>query len=127
MLSSLRMDGSNENILFEQGLDKETFRYFIKDVLSPGLKSGDIVIMDNCSAHNIDFSELEAKGISVKRLPRYSPDFNPVEMMWSQIKGKLRKKEPRDFLELWREVSIAHIEVTSENASGWFKGCGYFH
>ena len=126
MLSSIRLNGSNENILFENGLNKETFQYFMNDVLLPGLKAGDIVIMDNCSAHKISFAALEKKGIKVKSLPRYSPDFNPIESMWSQIKGKLRKREPRDFIELWREVSIAHLEVTAENAAGWFKGCGYF-
>lgn len=42
-------------------------------------------------------------------------------------KGKLRKAEARDFFALWREVSIAYLDVTSENARGWFKGCGYFH
>lgn len=127
MLSSIRIDGSTENILFEKGLNKEIFQSFINDVLLPELRVGDIVIMDNCQAHKINFDALEKKGIKVKRLPRYSPDFNPIENMWSQIKGKLRKKEPRDFLALWREVSIAHLEITAENASGWFRGCGYSH
>lgn len=127
MLSSIRLDGSTESIIFEKGLDKLTFEYFINDVLSGVLKKGDILIMDNLRAHKIDFSRLKSKGVEIKSLPRYSPDLNPIEMMWSQIKAKLRKVQPRDFYSLWREVSIAHLDVTSENARGWFKGCGYFH
>lgn len=126
MLSSIRLDGSTESIIFEKGLDKETFKGFINDVMLKALKPGDILIMDDLRAHKIDFGQLEKKGIEVKPLPRYSPDLNPIEMMWSQIKAKLRKSQPGDFYSLWREYSRAHIEVTAENAKGWFKGCGYF-
>lgn len=127
MLSSLRLDGASESILFENGLDKKTFTEYIYDVLLPTLKEGDVIVMDNLQAHKIDFSGLETKKVSMKNLPRYSQDYNPIEMMWSQIKNKLQKAEPRNCLELWREVSIAHLEVTSENSRGWFKGCGYLH
>lgn len=127
MLSSLRLDGSTESILIDKGLTKEEFRYFIYDILKPELKKGDIIILDNCRSHKIDFQKLERKGVKVKFLPRYSPDYNPIEMMWSKIKNHLRKTQPRDDLSLWREFSIAHLDVTAENARGWFKGCGYFH
>lgn len=126
MLSSIRLNGTTESILFENGLDKKTFSEYVYDVLLPELREGDMVIMDNLRAHKIDFERLALKGVHVKNLPRYSPDFNPIEMMWSQIKGKLRKAEARNFWDLWREVSIAHLDVTSENARGWFTGCGYF-
>ena len=127
MLSSMRLNGSVENYLFEKGLIKEVFEDFIYNILRPELHSGDIIICDNCRAHKINFNKLEKYGIKVKFLPRYSPDLNPIEMMWSQIKNKLRKAEPRTRFDLWREVSIAHLDVTAENARGWFKGCGYFH
>lgn len=127
MLSSIRINGSTESIIFEKGLDKSIFEYFMREVLGPELNAGDIVIMDNCRAHKIDFSELEAQGIKIKSLPRYSPDLNPIELFWGQVKNKLRKAEARTFTELWYESSMAHLEVTAENARGWFKGCGYCH
>lgn len=55
MLSSMRIYNSNENIIFEKGLDKETFQYFIKDVVPPELREGDVVIMDKYQQHKINF------------------------------------------------------------------------
>lgn len=127
MLSSIRLDGSTESIIFEKGLDKATFEYFVNDILCKALQPGDILIMDNLRAHKIDFHPLKKKKIGVKFLPRYSPDLNPIELMWSQIKAKLRKTQPRDFNSLWYEYSVAHLDVTAKDAQGWFKGCGYFH
>lgn len=91
------------------------------------MKKGDIIILDNCRYHKINFKKLEIKGVKIKFLPRYSPYYNPIEMMWSKIKNYLRKAQPRDDLNLWREFSIANLDVTAENARGRFKGCGYFH
>lgn len=95
MLYSLCLDDSTENILFENGLDKETFKYFLNNILFQKLNDGYFLIMDNCRAHKINFNKLEDKEIPIKPLPRYSPDLNPIEMMLSKIKTKLRKKEYR--------------------------------
>lgn len=126
MLSSIRLNGSTESIIFEKGLTKSTFKEYINEVLLHALHPCDILIMDNLRAHKIDFSNIEKKGIKVKSLPRYSPDLNPIEMMWSKVKATLRKSQPRDFDSLWREYSIAHLDITADDAKGWFKGCGYF-
>lgn len=85
--------------------------------------------MDNCKAHKnaLDEQLLEEHKVSIKYLPPYSPDLNPIENMWSKIKSELRREQPRNEWELWGKVDQAHKNVTEENALGWFRGCGYFH
>ena len=74
------------------GVTREIFREYIEDVLLPTLKSGDIIIMDNLCAHNADFNWRKFKRgkVKIRRLPPYSPDLNPIGMMWSVVKNKLR-------------------------------------
>lgn len=129
MLSSIRQSGANENVIFDGCVNKAIFKDFIEQQLLPTLYKGDIIIMDNHKAHKIKFNLKKFKkyGVTIKYLPPYSPDLNPIEMMWSQVKGKLRHAQARTYFDLWREVSIAHLDVTSENAQGWFRGCGYIH
>ena len=97
MISSVRLDGSTACMTIEGATNSEIFYQYIKEILLPTLSPGDIVIMDNLSAHkNVRTLELmEAKGIQVRFLPAYSPDFNPIELMWSKVKTLLRKAEAR--------------------------------
>lgn len=129
MLSSIRLDGKSQGIIFNGGVTKEIFKEYIEDVLLPTLKPGDIIVMNNLRAHNANFNQrkFKRKKVEILRLPPYSPDLNPIEMMWSVIKTKLRKRSPQDDLEMWREVSCAHLDVTSDMAQNWFKHIGYVH
>ena len=58
-------------------------------------------------------------------LPPYSPDLNPIEMMWSKVKSILRKLEARDDESLFEAIGDALAEVTARDAMGWFAHCGY--
>ena len=129
MLSSLRCSGETEYLLFDGCVNKKIFKEYIEENLIPSLPSGSIIIMDNHRAHNQQFDEklLKKHKISFKNLPPYSPDLNPIENMWSKIKEELRKEQARDDWELRSKVDKAHKNVTSDNARGWFSGCGYFH
>ncbi len=129
MLSSIRLNGKSEGIIFNGGVNKEIFKEYIEDILLPTLKAGDIIIMDNLRAHNADFNwrKFKRRKVELKRLPPYSPDLNPIEMMWSVIKNKLRRASPQDDLEMWREVSYAHFDVTPKMAHNWFENIGYVH
>lgn len=129
MLSSIRLNGQSEGIIFDGGVSKELFREYIEDVLLPSLKPGDIIVMDNLRAHNAEFNlrKFKRRKVEIRRLPPYSPDLNPIEMMWSQIKNRLRRVSPKDKIEMWREVSYAHLEVTPEMAHNWFESIGYVH
>lgn len=101
----------------------------MENVLLSVVSAGDIIIMDNLNVHKNSFDKdlFTNKGVEIRYLPRYSPEYNPIEMMWSKIKTIIRKNEPRDFLSIWRVMSMAHMEVKQEDAQGWYKKSGYSH
>ena len=101
------------------------FREYVRQVLAPRLQPCDIVIMDNLRVHYDaePISLIEQKGASVKFLSPYTPDFNPIEKMWSKVKEKLRGIGARTQEELSEAISIALSTVSSQDAEGWFCSC----
>ena len=97
MLSSIRLDGSTECIVFPGALNKKLFETYVEHVLSPSLHPGDIVVMDNLHAHQsskvVEF--IQTRQAEVRFLPPYSPDLNPIEKMWSKVKEFLRTLQVR--------------------------------
>jgi transposase len=127
VLSSIRLDGTTESILFEGTVDRKMYEEYFKEILAPQLRPGDIVIMDNLSAHKSDtvVKTAELLHAKVKFLPAYSPDLNPIEQMWSKLKQILRGLKPRTSEELFRDTGTALSMVTADDAQGWFESCGY--
>lgn len=84
--------------------------------------------MDNLSCHKVKgvAKAIEAAGASVLYLPPYSPDLNPIEMMWSKIKSLLRKWKARSSEVLNQFIEKAFSAVTTENIDHWFSACGYY-
>lgn len=111
----------------EGATDTEIFRAYVREVLCPTLRPGDVVIMDNLSPHKSDgtIQLLQAAGAEVLFLPAYSPDFNPIEKMWSKIKAFLRGAEARTTPELITAIASALATITPQNAINWFASCGY--
>lgn len=128
ILSSLRIDGKTEAIVYEGGLSREFFKKWVKDYLLKILSKEDVVIMDNMSSHKgIEISELiKSVGAEVRYLPPYSPDLNPVELMWSKLKLELRGKEKVNVDELIEATGKALSNITKTDAQGWYKHCGYY-
>lgn len=129
VLSYLTYEGKNDSLIFPGAVNKEIFQQFMEEVLLPVTRKGDIVIMDNLNVHKNSYDRklFEAKGVEIKYIPRYSPEYNPIEMMWSTMKSDLRKVEPRDFYDIWRETSRSLLDVTHEMAENWYRECGYCH
>jgi len=127
MISALRLDGSTADMVLEGATDGDAFRVYVSQVLAPTLKRGDIVVMDNLSAHKISgvIETIQATGAELWFLPPYSPDFNPIEKMWSKIKAHLRKIKARTKEGLWQAIGAALKTVTASDALGWFESCGY--
>ena len=127
MISSVRLDGSTACMAVSGATDGAAFRAYVSEVLAPTLGEGDIVVMDNLGAHkNAEANEMiEALGARVCFLPPYSPDFNPIEMMWSKVKNLLRRYEARDWDELVDAIGRALERVTASDARNWFAHCGY--
>lgn len=127
MISSIRLDGTTACMHLPGAADTAAFVTYIDQVLCPTLKKGDIVVMDNLSVHKSPdvLALVEAAGAEVRFLPAYSPDLNPIEKMWSKIKGLLRSAEARTPEELDEAISMAFSRVTAKDALGWFASCGY--
>ena len=127
MISSIRVDGSTACMTFEGATDTEVFRAYVRQVLCPTLRPGDVVIMDNLSPHKSDptLALIEQRGAQVIFLPAYSPDLNPIEKMWSKVKNALRSAEARTRTTLVEAIGSALKSVTRQDAINWFAHCGY--
>lgn len=127
ILSSIRLDGTMVPLTFKGALNGELFKKYIQDCLAPTLKKGDIVIMDNLSSHKVSGIKeaIENVGATILYLPPYSPDFNPIEQMWSKIKAYLRKFKARDIDTLFASIGDAFNTVSTSDALGWFSCAGY--
>ena len=125
MISSVRSDGSTACMTVEGATNAEVFRAYVAEVLLPTLRAGDVLVMDNLSSHkNKQTLELLATaGVQTRFLPPYSPDLNPIELMWSKVKNFLRTAEARS--QLQEAIALALSSVTSKDAINWFAHCGY--
>jgi len=129
MISSVRVDGSTACMVVDGATNKEVFQAYVRHILLPTLKAGDVVVLDNLSAHkNKAIRDLiESVGAELWYLPPYSPDLNPIEKMWSKIKAILRTLKARTEESLINAVAKALEAVTADDAKGWFESCGYMN
>ena len=127
MISSIRVDGSTACMTVDGATDTEVFRAYVSQVLCTTLRPGDMVIMDNLSPHKSDptLELIRERGAEVSFLPAYSPDLNPIEMMWSKVKSTLRSAEARTESALIQAIGSALALVTRQDAINWFARCGY--
>lgn len=103
------------------------FHAYVREVLVPAIQPGDMVVMDNLGAHKNErtLALLRQAGAQVRFLPAYSPDLNPIEMMWSKVKALLRKTQARNHPDLLAAIAAALRSVTPQDPLGWFAHCGY--
>ena len=127
MLAALTSRGLQAPMTIESATDGEVFLAYLEQVLCPQLRPGQVVIMDNLSAHKVAGVRqlIESRGARLLYLPPYSPDFNPIEQAWSKIKQLLRAAKARTLEALESAIAEALAAVTAENASAWFAYCGY--
>jgi len=127
MICAMRLDGSTACMTIEGATDTEVFRVFVRQVLCPALRPGDVVIMDNLPPHKSaqTLCLIEQLGAEVLFLPAYSPDFNPIEKMWSKLKEFLRSAEARSHPSLIQAIASALETITAQGAINWFASCGY--
>jgi transposase len=127
LLGAMHTEGLLATMSVESPTDGDVMRAYLEQVLCPRLQPGQIVVMDNLAAHKVQgIRELiEATGAKLMYLPRYSPDFNPIEQCWSKVKQKLRDLKARTVESLQQAVSEAIATITPHDASAWFRHCGY--
>lgn len=126
-LGAMSLRGIDAAMTIPSATDGDIFRVYVKQVLSPKLKPGDAVVMDNLSAHKVAGirRQIEACGARLIYLPPYSPDLNPIEQAWSKLKQFLRSAKARTDQALDQAVSDALKTISAENAAAWFLHCGY--
>ncbi len=125
ILSSIRLNGETAYTTYQGGTTNEIFIDYLKNVLASTLREDDIVVMDNMRTHHSKAVKkvIEELKLNVIYLPPYSPDFNPIEKMWSKIKAVLRKLKIRALSDLKSSMHIAFSKVTPNDCAGWFSSC----
>jgi transposase len=127
MVAALRSDTVTAPFMFEGATDTAAFGTYVEQVLVPQLRQGDVVVMDNLPTHKgLRIKKaIRAVGADVKFLPPYSPDFNPIEKLWSKIKAWLRKVGGRTTEAVYNGVAEALQAVVPSECRGYFASCGY--
>ena len=126
-LGAMSLRGIDAAMTIESPTDGEIFTAYLDQVLCPKLRAGDVVILDNLSAHKVKGVRelIVAREAELLYLPPYSPDLNPIEQAWSKFKQYLRTAKARTAEALDRAVSEALQTITPDNAAAWFRHCGY--
>lgn len=126
-VAAVRLDGLTAPFTIDCPMDGEIFSIYVQRVLIPTLQPGDVVVMDNLPAHKRPQIRhlIEAAGARLLYLPPYSPDFNPIEMIWSKVKALLRSFAARTIDLLHDAFGHALAAVTSTDILGCFRHCGY--
>ena len=127
LIAGIRLQGPCAPWLFEGPMDGEMFLAWMRQGLAPALRPGDVVILDNLATHKIRGvrEAIEAAGARLMYLPPYSPDFNPIEPMWSKIKQILRSQAPRTDEQLLLAAKTAFQSVTAADCKGFFFSARY--
>jgi len=127
LMSAIRLDGVVAPMLLDGPVNGETFAGYVEECLVPALHAGDILVMDNLPAHkSVRVTEaVEGAGCTLVYLPPYSPDFNPIENMWSKVKAILRSLGARTFDTVVDAVAKALHAITPDDCEGYFRHCGY--
>jgi transposase len=127
LVAALAPDGLREPWLIEGAMDTESFAWYITEQLAPTLRPGQVVVVDNLSAHKADRirQAIEARGCQLLFLPPYSPDFTPIEHAFSKIKAILRGLGARTKEALQEAVRLAIEAITPHDAAAWFAHAGY--
>lgn len=127
LIAALGLNGMRCSTVVDGAVNGDVFEAFAEQVLVPELRSGDVVIMDNLSSHKRQrIRELiEAAGARLVFLPPYSPDLNPIELIFAKIKQSLKSLACRTRDALWSVMQSVLDEVTPNDAINCFRHCGY--
>jgi transposase len=127
LLASITLEGLGPCLAVEGATRREVFEAYLEHVLAPTLKPGQIVVMDNLSAHKGERVRelIEQRGCELVYLPPYSPDFNPIEQAFSKVKDLMRRAEARTREALLEAMGVALSAVSARDAQGFFGHCGY--
>jgi transposase len=127
MLGALALDGFRGFMTIDAGTSAEVFGAFVRHELVPNLRQGDIVVMDNLSAHRGPEVRrlIEAAGCELLHTPPYSPELNPIQEAWAKLKDIIRRAPTRTRDAFDSAVAYAVDQVRNTDILGWFRYAGY--
>ena len=127
LIAALGIEGIRCSTVVDGAINGDVFEAFVEQVLVPELRPGDVVVMDNLSSHKrARTSELiESVGAELRFLPPYSPDLNPIEMIFSKVKQLLRSLACRSRHELWESMQSVLDAIAPTDAENCYWHCGY--
>ena len=119
----MRLSGVTATLAFPGATNTDVFETYVAEVLAPELKPGDVVIWDNLKPHKSEeaIEAVEEAGAEVVPLPPYSPDYSPIEEMYSKVKGAMRSAAGRTKEAVDEAFASALHDVTLEDIAGWFQ------
>ncbi|GAA0750508.1 transposase [Sphingomonas trueperi] len=127
LVAGLRMTGMVAPMVLDGPINGDWFEAYVAQLLVPTLRPGDIVIMDNLSSHKRPAvrERIEAAGATLRFLPPYSPDFNPIEKAFARLKAMLRKAGERTVSGLWNHIGALVDIFQPIECANYFSSCGY--
>jgi transposase len=127
LIGALGIEGMRCALVVDGAVNADVFEAFVEQVLAPQLRPGDVVVLDNLSSHKGTRARqaIEARGAERLFLPPYSPDLNPIELIFAKIKQTLRSLACRSREALWQAMQAVPDQVTATDAAHCFRHCGY--
>jgi len=125
--AGLRASGLTATALFDGPMTGARFRAYVEETLVPALKPGDAVVLDNLPAHKVSGirERVEAAGARLLYLPAYSPDLNPIELVFAKLKAGLRAEAARTVTDLWDAIKRAFRRFTPDECRNYLAAAGY--
>ena len=126
-VAGLRSSALTAPCVIDGAMNGNAFLAYVEQILAPSLKPGDIVVLDNLSAHKVPGvrQAIESTGSKLLYLPPYSPDFNPIEQLFAKLKALLRKAAERSIEGLWNRIATLLSAFTPEECANYFRNAGY--
>ena len=127
LIAALGIEGVRCSTVVDGAVNGDVFEAFVEQVLVAQLKPGDVVVMDNLSSHKRQRTRerIESAGAELRFLPPYSPDLNPIELIFAKIKQLLRSLACRTRDTLWEAMQSVLDQITETDAFNSFRHCGY--
>lgn len=126
-IAALRHESIAAPFLVEGPVDAEVFTVYLEQVLGPQLREGETLILDNLATHKIQNTArlLSARGVSLRYLPPYSPDLNPIEQAFAKLKAHLRQAAARTLAELEAALAASLNSFSAHHCQGFFRHAHY--
>jgi len=127
VIASLTVDGMGPAMVLPGATDRLAFEAYVRHVLAPSLRAGQVVVLDNLSAHKSTRAAeaITARGCELWFLPSYSPDLSPIEQAFAKLKNSWRKAAARTPEALLEAITTSLPSITPADARGFFRDCGY--